>query len=255
MKRNPDKTDFSDARMLADLTRVGYLPEVWLAPEAIRDLRCLMRYRQSLVQERTKIKLRIHGLLKSFRIKKPAEITYWSKAGVQWLQGEIGLPPNAHWVMKQLLMRLGQQVEAIKTVEKTIKNTSAEDGIVKLLRQEKGIGLITACALRSEIGNFSRFKNGKQFANYLGRSPRNASSGARQADAGLIKTGNKLLKIVLLEAAHCLIRYDKHWQEMALRMKDAGKPYSVIVAAVANRWVRRLFYSIRDKEAQLQLAA
>ena len=40
MKQNPDKTDFSDARMLADLERVGYLPRVWLAPREIRDCGC-----------------------------------------------------------------------------------------------------------------------------------------------------------------------------------------------------------------------
>jgi len=46
MKQNPDKTDYSDARMLADLTRVGYLPRVWLAPQAVQELRRLVRYRQ-----------------------------------------------------------------------------------------------------------------------------------------------------------------------------------------------------------------
>src|SRR5262249_5001638 len=45
MKQNPDKTDFSDARLLADLLRVGYLPKVWLAPERLRRLRRLVRYR------------------------------------------------------------------------------------------------------------------------------------------------------------------------------------------------------------------
>ena len=52
MKQSPDKTDYSDARMLADLERVGYLPRVWLAPEEVRELRRLVRYRQSLTRER-----------------------------------------------------------------------------------------------------------------------------------------------------------------------------------------------------------
>ena len=50
MKQNPDKTDFTDARMLADLTRVGYLPRVWPAPHAVRELRRLVRYRQQLLR-------------------------------------------------------------------------------------------------------------------------------------------------------------------------------------------------------------
>jgi hypothetical protein len=49
MKQNPDEHDFGDARMLADLERVGYLPRVWLAPESIRQLRQRVRYCQQLV--------------------------------------------------------------------------------------------------------------------------------------------------------------------------------------------------------------
>lgn len=45
LKRSPDKTDLGDAQLLADLTRVNYLPAVWLAPHNIRELRRLMRHR------------------------------------------------------------------------------------------------------------------------------------------------------------------------------------------------------------------
>jgi hypothetical protein len=48
MKQSPDKSDFSDARLLADLPPVGYLPKVWLAPECVRELRRLLRYREQL---------------------------------------------------------------------------------------------------------------------------------------------------------------------------------------------------------------
>jgi transposase len=46
LRQNPDKTDLSDAHLPADLVHVGYLPRVWLAPPAIRDLRTVVRYRQ-----------------------------------------------------------------------------------------------------------------------------------------------------------------------------------------------------------------
>ena len=50
MKNNPDKTDYGDARLLADLARVGYLPRVWLPPERIRQLRQRARVRECLPQ-------------------------------------------------------------------------------------------------------------------------------------------------------------------------------------------------------------
>ena len=58
MKQTPDKSDWTDAKLLADLTRIGYIPRVWLAPEHIRDLRELVRHRHGLVEQRKQAKLR-----------------------------------------------------------------------------------------------------------------------------------------------------------------------------------------------------
>lgn len=59
LKGSPDKTDWGDARLLADLSRVGYLPRAWRAPLWVRELRKLVRYRQEQVNERRNVKLRI----------------------------------------------------------------------------------------------------------------------------------------------------------------------------------------------------
>ena len=72
MKRSPDKTDFGDGRMLADLTRVGYLPKVWLAPAYERDLRQLVNHRQALVDQRRAVKLRAGAVLREHRAKPQA---------------------------------------------------------------------------------------------------------------------------------------------------------------------------------------
>lgn len=64
LRQSPDKTDYSDARLLADLERVGYVPRVWLAPQRIRELRRLVRYRRQWVNERRNVKLRIRTLLR-----------------------------------------------------------------------------------------------------------------------------------------------------------------------------------------------
>jgi len=53
-----------------------------------------------------------------------------------------------------------------------------------------------------------------------------------------------LLRQVLIEAAHRLIRHDDYWSDMASRLRAQGKKTCVIVAAVANRWIRKLFYQM-----------
>ena len=111
-----------------------------------------------------------------------------------------------------------------------------------------GIGLITAVTLRAEIGRFDRFQSGKQLARFCGLSPRNASSGQRQADAGLIKAGNPQLRAVIIEAAHRLMRYDRRWVEFRQRLRQRQKPVSVIAAAVANRWMRWLYHQMQPEQ-------
>ena len=71
MKQTPDKSDWTDAKLLADLTRAGYIPRVWLAPKHIRELRDLVRHRHGLAQQRTQVKLRLRALLRQHRITCP----------------------------------------------------------------------------------------------------------------------------------------------------------------------------------------
>jgi len=246
MKQNPDKTDFSDARMLADLTRVGYLPRVWLAPAEVRELRRLVRYRQQLVDERRNIKLRISALLRDQRIMN-APARRWTLAWVHWLRETDDFGEHSRWIVDRHLARFGSLVEDIRQVESRLEQTTRDDLVVSRLMSYKGIGAVTAWVLRAEIGRFDRFHNGKQLARFCGLSPRNASSGERQADAGLIKAGNRQLRATLIEAAHRLIRFDPRWMMFADRLIRKGKPKCVVVAAAGNRWVRWLFHQMQPE--------
>jgi len=246
MKRNPDKTDYSDARVLADLCRVGYLPPVWLAPPAIRELRRLTRGRYALVEEARRVKLRVRALLRDLRIGKPPSVNrVWTRRGLAWL-GELAagelLPSESRWLLQHHLKHLCYLADELEAFEARLKEIAESDALIQRLLGEAGVGLITACVLRAEIGRFERFGSGKHLAHYCGVSPQNASSGQRQADAGLVRGGNRQLKLTLIELAHRVKRHDDHWHELAARLALAGKPRCVIVAAVANRWVRKLYH-------------
>jgi transposase len=248
MKANPDKTDFSDARLLADLERVGYLPKVWLAPAEVRELRRLVRYRQQLVAERRNVKLRIGALLRDSRVSAPAGANPWTAAWMSWLTRDAGLSEQTRWVMDRHLTRVRDLAAEVKAVEERLVKVTAGDPLVRSLLTMPGIGLVTAVTLRAEIGRFDRFRTGKQLARFCGLTPRNASSGPRQADAGLIKAGNPQLRATLIEAAHRLVRYDPRWKQLAGGMRARGKAGSVIAAAVANRWVRWLFHQVQPEK-------
>jgi hypothetical protein len=101
MKQSPDKTDFSDARVLADLERVGYLPRVGIAPQQLRELRTLVRDRQQLAAQRRNLKLSIGALLREHRLR--CSYNRWTRAWFAWLQKEASLPEQARWVLARLM--------------------------------------------------------------------------------------------------------------------------------------------------------
>lgn len=254
MKQSPDKTDFGDAHLLADLARVDYLPQVWLAPRAIRELRRLVRHRGQLVDRRKDTKLRIRGLLRENRLKCP-HANAWTKAWFAWLTNEAPLSESDRWVLADHLEELVSLSGRIAAVEAKIRLRVKDDPVVARMMQERGVGLITAVTFRAEVGRVDRFQSGKQLARFCGVTPRNASSGARQADAGLIRAGNPDLRTVLIELAHRLIRIPGPWSLRAQKMLRRGKPKNVVAAAIANRWVRWIHHELQRLAAERPTSA
>jgi len=245
MKQSPDKSDWSDARVLADLERVGYLPRVWLAPQEVRELRRVVRYRQQRVADRRNIKLRVSALLRDQRLSCP-DARRWTRAWRGWL-ATASLSPASRWIIERHLKHLEEVVREIHEIEDHLEAMTRADVLVGHLKGYKGIGSVTAWTIRAEVGRFDRFRSGKQLSRFCGLSPCNASSGQRQADAGLIKAGNRQLRATLMEAAHRLMRREPRWIQFSESLLDRGKPKCVVVAAVANRWVRWLYHQMQPE--------
>lgn len=151
LKQSPDKTDFADARVLADLERVGYLPQVWLAPFVIRELRRLVRFRQQLAAQRRNCKLRIRALLRDGRVKPPAGRA-WTVTWMQWLQATEEVSEQTRWILDRQLAQLAYFAREISAVERRLNALTADDPVVQKLLSLAGVGPITAVTLRAEIG-------------------------------------------------------------------------------------------------------
>lgn len=247
MKQNPDKSDASDAFILADLMRLNYLPKVWLASEDVRQLRSLTRFRTQKVKQQTRVKLRLRALLRELRITSPEGVNAWTQAWFDWYR-RLPLPETMAFLRDSHLKELQRIQEDIKEIERRLERLVVNDAVVAKLRSIEGIGRITAITMRAEIDCFDRFQSGKQLSRYCGVTPRNDSSGKRQATAGLVKAGNPGLRTVLIQAAHRLMNFDPDWKAFACRLKERGKPHNVVVAAVANRWLRRLYHQMQPAE-------
>ena len=151
-------------------------------------------------------------------------------------------------MLRGLYDHVGYLDKQIVAVTEKMQSDVADDAVVKGLLCQPGTGIITAITMRALIGRFDRFRTGKQWAHFCAVCPRNNSSAGKTTTGGLIKSGDDLLRQVLMEAAHRLVRYNPEWKAMAARLLGNGKKKCVVIAAVANRWVRRLFYQMTHPE-------
>jgi transposase len=253
--KNLDKTDPQDAYVLADLVRVGYLPRVFLAPERQRQLRSLVRYREQLAKQRKQTKQRIRGLMRESHLRI-SSASAWTLAWVAQLRERMSeLGEERAWICEQLLDQLKGVCQRLAAAEKRLKPAVENAPGSEQLLKQPGIGLVTAGMLLAEIGDFTRFRNGKQLSRYCGLAPVNCSSGERERQSGIGKACNGDLRRMLIEASHRLSRYVPRWRDMKNHLLRQGKKKAVAAVAVANRWLRRLHYDMTRPDVCEKTAA
>lgn len=247
LKGSPDKTDCTDAELLADLSRVGYLPRTWLPPKAIRQLRQLVNHRHRLADDRRALKLRIGAVLRHERIKIKG--TRWTKAWLEAIRIHPDLSETARWLIEDHLDELQSVQHRLRRIEAKLREVTQGDPVIEHLHAIEGIGEITAWVLRASIGRFDRFKSAKHLCRYCGLSPKNSSSGQRQNQGGLVNAVDPRLRAILIQAAQRLIRLEPRWKQLAQRLLRQGKPKNVVVAAIANRWMRTVYQRMKGVQA------
>lgn len=166
---------------------------------------------------------------------------------MDWLTTEAlkQLPATNAWILQRHLRKMRWLDDEIAATRKQLLRYTRDDELTQRLLCEPGIGEVTAWVLRAEVGCFDRFNSGQSLSRFCGLTPRNASSGERKADGGLIKAGNNLLRATLIEMAHRLARYEPRWSAFKAKLKTRGKAGSVIAAAIANRYMRGLYHRMQ----------
>src|SRR6266513_1016924 len=131
------KNDKVDAAILARLLRADLLPEAWIAPPAVRQLRALLRHRVHLVRLRTLLRNRIHAVLADHGHDRPGG--YWSGPGRAWLAA-LELPAASREVIEDGLALIDALQEPIDRLDGEIRQHARTDPRVKVLTQLPGVG-------------------------------------------------------------------------------------------------------------------
>jgi transposase len=239
------KDDFRDAADLADLLRMGRLPEAWIAPREVRELREVTRYRRKLVGLRTSCKDQVHGVLAKLGVEVTCSDIFGT-AGSAWLDG-LRLPqPYSGKVcsLRQLAGELGGEIDMLGDV---IKDLLAGHRGYQVIQQLPGIGPVLAAVIVAEIGDVTRFKSAAHLCSWAGLTPRHRESDLKVARGHVTKQGSRTLRWALTEAIQRLPKDSLIGSAKEAIIARRGKQArNIAKVAAARKLLTLVYYGLRD---------
>jgi transposase len=239
------KNDERDSADLADLLRMGRLPEAWIAPHEVRELRELTRYRVKLVRLRTSCKDQVHGVLAKLGVTVTCTDIF-GVAGSAWLDG-LRLPQPYAGKVTSLRHLAGELTTEITMLGEVIATPMAGDRGYQVIQQLPGIGPVLAAVIAAEIGDVTRFKSAGQLCSWAGLTPRHRESGVKVARGHVTKQGSRLLRWALTEAIQRLPRDSVTGGARDAIIARRGKEArNIAKVAAARRLPTLVYYGMRD---------
>ncbi len=250
-----NKTDELDAAGLAMLLRNGTLPEIWIPPAKLRDLRGLMRTRLALRHHTTALKNRIHGVIRRYGQWQPGEARdlFKGKGRVQLSVYLGGLPEQTRLATRHEWQLVDEVEGHIAELEKQIRLSIGQIGYVRLLKTMPGVGEILAATIWLEIGDVSRFAVAERLAAYAGLTPAVHASGGKTHLGRCSKVANHFLKWAFVEAAACVVMHKprfagRHVVDLYDRLCVA-KGHSKAAVAVGRHLAEASWWILTKKQA------
>lgn len=237
------KTDRADARLLRELLQTGRLPESWIPPAHIQELRTLVRLRKTLLDQRVAWQHRIQAQL--FHHGQPAQPRLLRCDRETWLAG-LHVSPAARQVIDLALRMIDQLNDELDPIERQLLRIARRQaGCRSLVQRHYGIGPFTAVAILSEYGDARRFSSSRQAVRHSGLDVTVHQSDNKRARGRLSRQGPPVLRWALYEAAMSAVRPTSpdlpFYLETSARI---GKNRARL--AVARRLMRRAHHTLRQ---------
>ena len=238
------KNDKVDAATLAQLLRADLLPEAWIAPAEVRQLRALLRHRAGLVRLGTRQRNRIHAVVADFGFDRSG--SYLSGPGRGWLAG-LELPAVSREVVADCLAVIDGLAPVIDRIDGELRLHAKADPRVKALTSLPGVGQFTALVMVAEIGDISRFPSARKLASWAGLTPTVRGSDRTVRHGHISKQGSAWLRWVLNQAAQTAKRSPEFTASYSAIAKRRGKKIATI--AIARKLLTRAWHLLADMQA------
>ena len=246
-KSKSAKNDHNDAEAIAIAVRQPTMRFVTIKNEAQQSRLAWHRAREGWKEERIALINRCRGLLLEFGYPIARSAAAFQRALKTSLQEET-LPPNLRRLLMQIDTQLQQLDLQLAECDREIAQSAREDEAARRLRAVTGVGVITADAVSASVGNAHDFKNGRQFAAWIGLTPRQYSSGGKTQLGRISRRGDSYLRSLLVQGARSTLQAtlkkapDKQnrMQQWIIRLYGRVGYHKTLVA-IANKNARQLW--------------
>ena len=236
------KTDRGDARHLRELLMTGRLPESYIAPEHLLDLRARVRLRHALVDQRGEWQQRIQAVL--YHHGFPQKAGLLTAANRAWLE-QLALPAAAREQVSVALAMTDALDTQAAQITRELRGYARRQPGCRALMGLYGVGELTAVTILAELGDARRFSSSRQAVRYAGLDVTVHQSDQRRAPGHLSRQGPPALRWALYEAAQAARRPgspDRAYYEQAAERLGGNRA----CLALARKLLKRSFHVLRE---------
>jgi transposase len=243
------KTDKEDVKRLIRLLIADIVPQVWVPPAEVRELRGMISYRNRLVKMGTMVRNRLQSLLHRHNILLPKgkllDATWWQEQKVSTLEK---LQIQQELAMLEELDRHKTEVDA-ELGRQCLRETWSQ--LAVRLLQLPGFGVVMTMIVLSAIGDIHRFASVKQLVGYAGLGAGIHESGKEHIEKRITKSGRKELRWALVEAAWQAIRISPYWKDQYEKyLRRMRRPNQAIVV-IARKLLVAVWHVLTKEETDL----
>jgi transposase len=236
------KTDRLDAGHLRDLLLIERLPESWIPPEHIQEIRTLMRMRHTMIEERSAYQQRIHAQL--FHNGYPQQRNVLAADRRERLQ-KMELPRAARKVVDLSLAMIEHINEELEPIEAQLRAYALSQVGCRALMEHYGIGELTSVAMLAELGDTRRFSSSKKAVRFAGLDITVHSSDGKRAAGRLSRQGSPVLRWAAFEAAMVARRRGSPDHDYYVHNKERiGANRAAL--SIARKLIRRAHHTLRE---------
>jgi transposase len=236
------KNDQRDAADLADLLRMGRLPEAWIAPPQTRELRGWVRHRAKLVGLCSSLKNQVHAVLAAAGVQVTMRDLFGP--GGQQLLATTRLAVESRSRVDSLLRMITALDFEIDTFGRLLAGRLREDPGYTAIQQIPGVGPVLAAVFVAEIGDITRFARPQQLASWAGLTPKHHESDTTVHRGRITKQGSTLVRWAAVEAVQRVGAHTRLGQTRDRVGERRGRNIGAVAAA--RQLTTLVFYGLRD---------